>query len=69
MVRKKTKLLKNYTLDELLEELDKTVRWWHYDPHNEPKPKYTIDEIKKEILNRFDQRREVVVVPHDLKEK
>lgn len=37
---------------ELMEEFEKTIRYWHYD-YNMEKPKYSLDEIREEMVFRL----------------
>jgi len=44
--------IKNLDNDSLIEEFEKTVRYWHYDL-NDSKPKFELDDLRNEVLNRM----------------
>ena len=48
--------LESLSLSELLDELEDTVKWWHYDPHGDPQPLFTVEEIRYEIKQRVNGR-------------
>jgi hypothetical protein len=44
--------LKEMADDDLVDEFEKTVRYWHYDVNAE-KPKFKLDDLREEMLNRM----------------
>lgn len=44
--------LKSLSNENLVEEFEKTVCWWHYDLGNE-KPKFDLDSLREEVLERM----------------
>ena len=55
------KKLSNMTNEELVDQMEETVRAWHYDPFGDYERdghyNYKTDDLKEEILKRFKQER------------
>lgn len=47
--------LKEMTADDLVEEFEKTVRYWHYDANFSEMPKFSLDDLREEMLNRMSK--------------
>ena len=47
--------LENMSDEELIDEFEKTVRFWHYDINME-KPTFSLDELRAEMKLRMENK-------------